>query len=170
MVRLRGTCLKYYYVAKLRPLGINQTIYRTALPSPRFSRGIGLVLVQFRWKILTVAGCGFLGFFLSTHRFFWAFFKNSGICLGQIFVLLLLYLIVFGRLASFITNPLTRPLQINIQLAYLKGDGQISVAISISAPARVAAQQAIFTITFPPDQNAWREVQDMSNIMCSSGR
>lgn len=97
------------------------------------------------------------------------FFKKSGICLGQIFVLLL-YLIVFGRLASFIMNPLTRPLQINIQLAYLKGDGQISVAISISAPARVAAQQAIFTITFPPDQNAWREVQDMVNIMCSSGR
>ena len=48
------------------------------LPSPRFSRAIGLVLDMFRGKKIAVAGCGFLGYFLCTCRYFWASFKSDG--------------------------------------------------------------------------------------------
>ena len=50
----------------------------TVLPSPRFSRAIGLVLDLFRGKIIAVAVCGFLGYFLCTCRYFWASFKSGG--------------------------------------------------------------------------------------------
>ena len=48
---------------------------RAVLPSPRFSRTIGLVLDGFRGEKIAVASCGFLGFFLCKCRYFWASFK-----------------------------------------------------------------------------------------------
>ena len=50
----------------------------SVLPSPRFSRAIGLVLDLFSGEKIAVAGCGFLGFFLCTCRYFWASFKSGG--------------------------------------------------------------------------------------------
>ena len=52
--------------------------HRTVLPSPRFSRAIGLVLDLLRGGEIAVAGCGFLGYFLCTCRYIWASFKNGG--------------------------------------------------------------------------------------------
>ena len=49
------------------------------LPTPRFYRGIGLVLELFRGEKLAVAGCVFVGFFLSICRYFWLSFKSGGV-------------------------------------------------------------------------------------------
>ena len=48
------------------------------LPTPRFSRGIGLVLDLFRGgEKSAVAGCGFLGFLLCACRYFGASSKTG---------------------------------------------------------------------------------------------
>ena len=50
----------------------------TVLPTARFYRRMGLVLDLFHGKKLAVAGCGFLGFFLSLCRYYWASFRSGG--------------------------------------------------------------------------------------------
>ena len=52
-------------------------VLSAVLPTPRFYRGIGLVLDLFHGGKLAVAGCGFLGFFLSICRYFGASFKSG---------------------------------------------------------------------------------------------
>ena len=49
---------------------------KSVLPSPRFSRGIGLVLDLFRGG--GDSSCGFSGFFLCTCRYFWASLESGG--------------------------------------------------------------------------------------------
>ena len=52
----------------------------TVLPVPRFSRGIGLVLIRRCGKNLAVAGCDFLGYLCHPVWLFWASFWSDNKC------------------------------------------------------------------------------------------